>query len=143
MPKLDVEVVSAERVVFAGEADMVVAPGTEGVLGILPKHAALLTSLTPGVLRIKQGADEVVLAVSGGFLEVHNDKVEVLTDAAERAEDIDETRAEEARQKDATLLAAQPPGRGAKEVETAEAALRRSLARLKVTELRRRRGQQR
>jgi F-type H+-transporting ATPase subunit epsilon len=143
MPKLDVEVVSAERVVFAGEADMVVAPGTEGVLGILPKHAALLTSLTPGVLRIKQGADEVVLAVSGGFLEVHNDKVEVLTDAAERAEDIDETRAEEARQKAATLLAAQPPGRGAKEVETAEAALRRSLARLKVTELRRRRGQQR
>ena len=143
MPKLDVEVVSAERVVFAGEADMVVAPGTEGVLGILPKHAALLTSLTPGVLRIKQGADEVVLAVSGGFLEVHNDKVEVLTDAAERAEDIDETRAEEARQKAATLLAAQQPGRGAKEVETAEAALRRSLARLKVTELRRRRGQQR
>jgi F-type H+-transporting ATPase subunit epsilon len=143
MPKLDVEVVSAERVVFTGEADMVVAPGAAGVLGILPKHAALLTSLTPGVLRIRQGGDEVVMAVSGGFLEVNNDRVEVLTDAAERAEEIDESRAEEARQRAERLLTERPPGLRATEVEAAELALRRSMARLKVAELRRRRGQQR
>ena len=144
MPKLNVEVVSAERVVFTGEADMVVAPGAEGVLGILPEHAALLTTLKPGVLRIKQDGDETVMAVSGGFLQVSNDRVEVLTDAAERAEEIDAARAEEARRRAEQALAERPRGaaRGT-EVEAAEAALRRSLARLKVAELRRRRGQQR
>jgi F-type H+-transporting ATPase subunit epsilon len=142
MPKLSVEVVSAERVVFAGDADMVVAPGAAGVLGILPRHAALLTTLTPGVLRIKQEGDEVVMAVSGGFLEVLNNHVQVLTDAAERAEEIDEARAEEARRRAQHALANLDRGR-AGEAEATEAALRKSLARLKVAELRRRRGQQR
>ena len=142
MPKLNVEVVSAERLVFAGEADMVIAPGAAGVIGILPRHAPLLTSLTPGALRIKQGGDEVVMAVSGGFLQVHNNRVEVLTDAAERAEEIDEARALEARRRAEGALAEHPRGRGT-EVEAAEAALRRSLARLKVAEMRRRRGQER
>lgn len=144
MPKLDVEVVSAERVVFAGEANMVVAPGAAGVLGILPRHAPLLTTLVPGALRIQQDESEVVLAVSGGFLQVNNNKVEVLTDAAERADEIDETRAVEARQRaERALSEAQTSGRAAAEAGAAEAALRRSLARLKVAELRRRRGQQR
>ncbi len=143
MAKLDVEVVSAERVVFTGEADMVIAPGSMGLLGILPKHAPLLTSLTPGVLRIKQGGDEVVMAVSGGVLRINSDRVEVLTDAAERAEEIDATRAEEARRRAGQVLSEQPRrGRGTDTVQ-AEAALRRSLARLKVAELRRRRTQQR
>lgn len=142
MPKLSVEVVSAERVVFTGEADMVVAPGAAGVLGILPRHAALVTTLNPGVLRIKEAADEVVIAVSGGFLEVNNNRVEVLTDAAERAEEIDEARAEEARQRAQRALESLDRGRP-DEVVMAETALRRSLARLKVAEMRRRRGQQR
>jgi|SRR5450756_3054 F-type H+-transporting ATPase subunit epsilon len=142
MPKLSVEVVSAERVVFTGEADMVVAPGAAGILGILPRHAALLTTLNPGVLRIKQETDEVVIAVSSGFLEVNNNRVQVLTDAAERAEEIDEARAEEARQRAQRALEGLDRRR-ADEVEMAEAALRRSLARLKVAEMRRRRGQQR
>jgi len=143
MPKLDVEVVSAERVVFTGEADMVVAPGAMGLLGILPRHASLLTSLIPGVLRIKQeGEEEVVMAVSGGFLQVNHDKVEILTDAAERAEEIDVARAQEARRRAERALAELPAGR-AEEAGAAEAALRRSLARLKVAEMRRRRGQQR
>ncbi len=142
MAKLNVEVVSAERVVYTGEADMVVAPGSLGVLGILPKHAPLLTSLNPGILRIRQGGDEVVMAVSGGFLQINNDRVEVLTDAAERADEIDVARAEEARRRAEQMLAEQPRGRGS-EAESAEAALRRSLARLKVAELRRRRTQQR
>ncbi len=140
MPKLNVEVVSAERVVFTGEADMVVAPGADGVLGILPRHASLLTSLRPGVLRIQQGNDETVMAVSGGFLEVNNNRVEVLTDAAEHAEEIDSARAEEARRRAEQALAASA---SRAQVEQAEAALRRSLARLKVAEMRRRRGQHR
>ncbi len=142
MPKLSVEVVSAERVVFTGEADMVVAPGAAGVLGILPRHAALLTTLNPGVLRVKDAANEVMIAVSGGFLEVNNNQVQVLTDAAEHAEEIDKARAEEARQRAQRALENLDRGQAA-EVEVAEAALRRSLARLKVAEMRRRRGQQR
>lgn len=142
MPKLSVEVVSAERVVFTGEADMVVAPGKMGVLGILPRHTSLLTSLNPGVLRIQQGDQEVMLAVSGGFLQVRNNRVEVLTDAAERAEEIDVARAEEARQQAERALAELPKGQAA-QAGAVEAALRRSLARLKVAEVRRRRGQQR
>jgi F-type H+-transporting ATPase subunit epsilon len=142
MPKLNVEVVSAERVVFAGEADMVVAPGSEGVLGILPRHASLLSMLAPGVLRIKQGDDEVVMAVDGGFLQVNNNRVEVLTDVADRAEEIDLQQAQEARRRAEQALADMPRGQRA-DAEAVEAALRRSLVRLKVAELRRRRGQQR
>ncbi len=140
MPKLSVEVVSAERVVFNGQADMVVAPGAAGVLGILPRHAALLTSLNPGILRIKEGGDEVVMAVGGGFLEVNSDRVLVLTDAAERAEEIDEERAEAARERARQAL--DQLGRASDQAPLVEAALRRSLARLKVAEMRRRRGQQ-
>ncbi|MGI5836845.1 MAG: F0F1 ATP synthase subunit epsilon [Chloroflexota bacterium] len=140
MPKLNVEVVSAERVVFTGEADMVVAPGSMGVIGILPKHAPLLTSLNPGIVRIRREEGEEIMAVSGGFLQVNNDRVQILTDAAERAEEIDETRAEAARQRAQQILAENPKGRNA-EVEEAEIALRKSLARLKVANLRRRRGQ--
>jgi F-type H+-transporting ATPase subunit epsilon len=142
MPKLNVEVVSAERVVFAGEADMVVAPGSEGVLGILPRHASLLSLLAPGVLRIKQGDEEVVMAVDGGFLQVNNDRVEVLTDVADRAEEIDLQQAEEARRRAERALADMPSGDRAN-LDAVEAELRKSLVRLKVAELRRRRGQQR
>jgi F-type H+-transporting ATPase subunit epsilon len=142
MPKLNVEVVSAERVVFAGEADMVVAPGSEGVLGILPRHASLLSMLAPGVLRIKQGDDEVVMAVDGGFLQVNNNRVEVLTDVADRAEEIDLQQAEEARRRAERALAEMPEG-DRSNADAAEAALRKSLIRLKVAETRRRRGQQR
>jgi F-type H+-transporting ATPase subunit epsilon len=142
MPKLNVEVVSAERVVFAGEADMVVAPGAEGVLGILPRHASLLSLLTPGVLRIKQGTEEVVMAVDGGFIQVNNNRVEVLTDVADRAEEIDLQQAEEARRRAERALADLPRGDRAN-ADAVEAALRRSLVRLKVAEIRRRRGQQR
>ncbi len=91
------------------------------------------------MLRIQQGNDETIMAVSGGFLQVNNNRVEVLTDAAERAEEIDAVRAEEARQRAERALIERPRGRTT-ETEAAEAALRRSLARLKVAELRRRRG---
>src|SRR6266568_4410474 len=93
---LHVEVVTAEREIYNGEADMVVARGTEGVLGILPRHAALLTTLAIGEMRIKLGDAEEPLFVAGGFLEVRDNVVTVLADTAEHAEEIDEARAEDA-----------------------------------------------
>src|SRR5438309_2282844 len=102
---LHVEVVTAERELYSGEADMVSAPGSEGRLGILPRHAPLLTTLAPGALRITlQGAEED-LFVSGGFLEVSNNSVAVLADAAEHADEIDQARAEEARRRAQERLA--------------------------------------
>src|SRR5579885_1651732 len=98
-PTLHVEVVTQDRNVYSGEADMVVAPGSEGVLGILPRHAPLLTLLKVGELRIKHDNDEDALFVAGGFMEVYHNVVTVLADAAERAEDIDAARAEEARRR--------------------------------------------
>jgi len=130
------EVVTAERMVFSDDVNLVVAWGTEGQLGILPHHAPLMTMLRPGDLLIRKDNEEQYLAISGGFLEVRPDKVIVLADACERAEEIDVTRAEAAKRRAEEILKARAP-----EVDAAvaEAALRRSLARLKVAEKRRRR----
>src|SRR5438132_3113746 len=98
MAKLRLEVVTAEREVFADDVDMVIAPGGEGELGILPRHAPLLTTLQPGVMRLKKDGGETIMAVSGGFLQVFRDRVLVLADTAERADEIEEGRAEQARQ---------------------------------------------
>jgi F-type H+-transporting ATPase subunit epsilon len=138
MAKLRLEIVTAEREVFADDVDMVVAPGGEGELGILPRHAPLLTTLQPGVLRLKKDGDEIFMAVSGGFMQVYRDRVLVLADTAERAEEIEEGRAEESRQR---ALVALQQGRteGALQGEAARMALRRSLVRLQVVRRRQRR----
>jgi F-type H+-transporting ATPase subunit epsilon len=140
MAKLSVEIVTAERQVLAEQdVDMVVAPGTEGDMGILPRHAALLTTLRPGVLRLKKGAEEQIMAVSGGFLQIANNRVLVLADTAERDEEIDEQRAEASRQ--AALKALEEARRGqGPQAESARIALRRSLARLQVAQRKRRRS---
>jgi F-type H+-transporting ATPase subunit epsilon len=141
VPKLTVEVVTAERSVLSEtDADMVVAPASEGEVGILPSHAALLTTLRPGHLRIKKDGAETDLAVTGGFLQVVQDRVLVLADAAERADEIDETRAEEARHRAEAVLAEASRGAPPVQVEAARAALRRSLVRLNVARRRRRRA---
>lgn len=139
MAKLAVEVVTAERKVTSEQdVDMVIAPGSEGDLGILPRHAPLLATLRPGVLRIKRGASEEQLAVSGGFVQVNQDRVLILADAAERAEEIDIERAEAARRRAEAALA-EAARRGVPvQVEAARAALRRSLVRLTVARRRRR-----
>lgn len=134
MAKLRLEVVSAERAVYADEVDMVIAPGVEGQLGILPHHAPLMTMLGPGELRVKKGGEEISLAISGGFLEVRPDKVVVLADAAERAEEIDVLRAEAAKRRAESRLKASGSGL---DVARAEAALLRSLVRLRVAEKKR------
>ncbi len=137
---LHVEVVTAERELYRGEADLVSAPGSEGQLGILPRHAPLLAFLKPGVLRIELGGAEDTLFVSGGFLEVSNNAVTVLADAAEHAEEIDQARAEEARRRAQERLA-----QAESDVERAEllGAMQRALSRLQAVEMAQRRSRRR
>jgi len=138
MAKLSVQVVTAEREVLAeDDVDMVVAPGSEGEMGILPRHAALLTTLRPGVLRLTKGGDEQVLAVGGGFLQVANNRVLVLADVAERHDEIDEQRAEEARQRALRDIEEAARGGSVAQAESARVSLRRSMARLQVSQRRR------
>jgi F-type H+-transporting ATPase subunit epsilon len=136
---LKVQIVTAEREVFADDAvDMVVAPGAEGVLGILPKHAPLLTTLMPGEVRIKRGGSEQAMTVGGGFLQVARDKVLILADTAEREDEIDEARAEDARRRARETLQEAIVGGQRLQAETARFALRRAEARIHLA--RRRHG---
>jgi F-type H+-transporting ATPase subunit epsilon len=131
MAVLHCEIVTAERVVFDDNVDMVVAPGVEGQLGILPHHAPLMTALTIGELVLhKAGQEDTIVAIGGGFMEVGPQHVTILADSAERAEEIDEARAEAARRRAETTMT---QARGEQEdFIKAEAALRRSILRLKV-----------
>ncbi len=138
MSPIRFDIVTAERVVYSEEVDIVIAPGIEGQLGILPHHTPLMTTLQPGELRVRKSGEEFSMAISGGFLEVRPDRVIVLADAAERAEEIDLARAEEAKRRAQERLAQRTPEVN---MAQAEAALRRALTRLKVAERRRRRGQ--
>ncbi len=130
------EIVSQDRTVFEDEVDIVVAPGAEGEMGILPHHAPVLTVLKTGVLKVRKDGVEQFFAISGGFMEVQPDLVTVLADAAELADEIDIARAEEARQRAEESLKNTPVMSEAH--LAAEAALRRSRLRLNVA--RRRRG---
>jgi F-type H+-transporting ATPase subunit epsilon len=135
MAKLDVEIVTGERVVFTeNDVDMVVAPGTDGTLGILPHHAPLITTLAHGELRVKKGGQEQSIVVFGGFMEVTPEKVIVLADTAERAEEIDLAQAEAARRQAEATLA----NRGAiVDLAEAEMAMRQAAVRLQVGQRRR------
>ena len=134
---LHLEVITPERRVFEDDVDMVVAPASEGYVGILPHHAPLFTSLGSGEMRVKKGTLEYPFAVFGGFMDVRDDRVTVLTDVAEHGEEIDERRAAEARERAQQVLEAPP---SAVEELRARAALQRALVRLRVAERRKRRG---
>jgi len=137
MSRIRLDIVSPERIVYSNDVDAIIAPGVEGQLGILPHHAPLITMLQPGELRVRKGEEETCIAIYGGFLEVRPDRVNVLADAAERAEEIDVARAEEAKRRAEQQMAS----RVLTEVDKAqaEAALRRSLVQLKVAERKRKR----
>jgi F-type H+-transporting ATPase subunit epsilon len=141
MATFKLEIVTAERMIFSDDVSAVLAWGVEGQLGILPHHAPLMTILQPGDLMIRKDKEEEYLAISGGFLEVRPDKVVVLADACERVEEIDVARAEAAKERAQKALRT-----ATREVDTAapEAALRRSLARIKAVEKirRKRRGEE-
>ncbi|MGC4105454.1 MAG: F0F1 ATP synthase subunit epsilon [Thermomicrobiales bacterium] len=135
MAKLHVEVVTGERVVFQmADADMAVVPGIDGMLGILPGHAQLISLLTNGELRVKKGGAEESIVVFGGFVEVSHDRVTILADTAERASEIDVERAEAARTR-----AEETKRNRADAVSVAEAemALRRAAVRLRIGQRRR------
>jgi F-type H+-transporting ATPase subunit epsilon len=126
--RLTLEIATPTRLAVAETVDEIVIPGSQGYFGVLPGHAAFLTTLGIGELMYRIGRDEHYLVVAGGFAEVRNDKVIVLADAAERPGEIDRDRAERARERAERRLA----GRLEEEVDynRALAALARALARL-------------
>jgi len=129
MPKtIHVDIVSAEQSIFSGEADMVIAPGEAGELGILPEHMPLLTRIKPGTVRIRRaGAEEEVIYVSGGMMEVQPDMVTVLADTSVRAHDLDEAKALEAKRRAEEALSDRS---GALDIAAAQAELAQSVAQL-------------
>ena len=131
MSTIRLEIVTVEEKIFDDEVNMVVAPGSEGVLGILPQHTALLTALTYGELQVKKdGQPDMFYAIGGGFMEVQPHHVVVLADAAERVDEIDLARAEAARKRAEELLALSQDNQ--QDFSNTEAALRRSMTRLKL-----------
>ena len=138
MSGLRLTIVSPERELYSGEVDIVLAPGIDGQLGILPNHMPLITQLAEGELIARTGTEEHYFAIHGGFMHVLPDAVTVLADMAERAGEIDTERAEAARQRALEMLSQAPP----EERRLTEVALRRSHVRLKVARRRRRRSVQ-
>lgn len=134
---LTFKVTTPEGIVFSDEVDEVVLPTANGEIGILPHHIPLVSLLVPGELRIKKGGETTYLAVSGGFIEVQPNVVVVLADTAERADDIDEQRAEEARKRAQEL--AEQKRSDATEFAALSAKIEKELTRLRVVRKRRRR----
>lgn len=128
---LNLEVVTPERIMLQEETQSIIVPAAEGLLGLLPNHAPIITGLNPGVIKYRQGADLHVLAIGGGFMEVSNNKVSVLADTAELPEEIDVERANAAKDRAQKRLKEPPPGM---DVHRAELALNRAMARLRAAE---------
>jgi F-type H+-transporting ATPase subunit epsilon len=127
--KQRLEIVTPQKKVFSEDVDFLVAPGADGELGILPGHTPLITSLNVGIMRIEQDSKKFGIVVSGGFMEVRNSKVTVLATAAERIEEIDVARAEEAKKRAEERLVSKTP-----DIDTLRAvlALRRAIMRIKA-----------
>jgi len=133
------EIVTQDRKLYDGPADMVVVPGTEGLMGILPHHAPLLSTLDFGVLTVRYQGEEELFTIAGGIIEVLPDAVTVLADSGEHVAEIDEQRAESARRRAEELLAKGPPP-DPDAYLAIQAALRRSNLRLKVARKQRSHG---
>jgi F-type H+-transporting ATPase subunit epsilon len=138
MAKLTVEIITGERIVYqATDVDMVIAPGAEGTLGILPSHAKLVSILDSGELKIRKGVSEDFFVVFSGFIEVTDDKVIVLADTAERAGEIDIARAASARSRAEEALKNRD---AVQDIAEAEEALRRAAIRERIGQRRQGRG---
>jgi F-type H+-transporting ATPase subunit epsilon len=140
MATLHLEIVTADRTIFSGEVDQVTVPGGAGVMGILANHAPVLSTLKPGELRIRRGADIDEYAIGGGFIDIHDNKVIILADSAERADDIDAERADVARKRAEELLRNPPSSK--EDLFKLETSLRRSQVRLNIARKRNPRSQQ-
>ena len=136
---MHVDVVSAEEQIYSGEAEFLVAPAEMGEIGVYPRHAPLLTRIKPGSLRIRVPgqAEEVLVVVSGGMMEVQPSLITVLADTAVRGEDLDEQRAQEAKREAETTLTKASDDQ---EVATARAALKVAIAQLHALEYLRKRA---
>ena len=131
--KLTLEIVTPDRSLLREEVDEVVVPGSEGELGVLPGHTPLLSSLKIGELWYRQGSEKHYLAIAFGFVEVLPDRVTVLADVGERAQEIDVQRAEHAKKRAEEQIAkAQQPTQLDMDIERARVALMKSLIRLQV-----------
>ncbi len=125
------EIVSQERLVFEGEADLVIVPGANGVMGILPNHAPLLSTLQLGVIKVRRQEEEYVFTVTGGIVDVQPNLIIVMADTAESVQEIDVARAEAARERAEELLSrGLPPDNDA--YLAIEAALNRSKLRIEA-----------
>ena len=129
MATLRLEIVTPETTAYSEDVEMVVLPGSEGELGVYPKHVPLLTTIKPGELRVIRGGRETSLAVGEGFVEITSDAVSVLTDMALGAEQIDVSAAEAAV---ARAQAAMKEDHGAGDVAAIQASLQKALAQLHV-----------
>jgi F-type H+-transporting ATPase subunit epsilon len=131
---LKLEIVTPTAVVYAQNVDIVTLPAPDGYIGILPHHVPLLTRVVPGEIAVRRNGQQDFLAVGEGLVEVTGDRVSIVTDMAVAARDIDEARAEEARQRAAARLRDKLAD---EEVAATNAALARSLAQLNVKRRRR------
>ena len=129
MATLKLEIVTPEAKVYSEDVDMVTLPGVEGEMGIFPMHVPLMTQLTAGEVGVRKGSQDFFLAVGEGFVEITGEKVSILTDMAIKADDIDETKAEEARKRAEARLQEKLSD---EETASVTAALAHSLAQLKV-----------
>lgn len=134
MKKLHLEIITPEKVVYTDDVDMVVAPGAEGDLGILPGHIPLFTKVKPGEIMIRKGSGDSYLAVTGGFLEVLNDNVNILADYAIRAEEVAVAQAEEAKKRAEKLMEERSTRQ---DFALAQAELQKAILELKVARKRR------
>ena len=135
---LHLEIVTPERLAYSDEVDMVLVPGSEGELGILPHHTPLVSLLGVGELKIRKGGSEEVFAIAGGFLQVRPDKVVVMAETAEIDSDIDLERAQKARAEAEKAL--EGGFVESADLSAARAELQRALVRIRVAERRRREG---
>jgi F-type H+-transporting ATPase subunit epsilon len=141
MATIRCEIVTVERLVYEDDVDSVIAPAVMGEVQILPDHAPMITALSPGELVIEKGGAQEPFALGGGYLEVLANKVTVMADTAEHADEIDLARAQEARERAEQMLREHPPT--SEDFAAIEGALRRSLTRIEVARRSRRRRRSR
>ena len=126
---LRLEIVTPDATVFSEDVEMVTLPGVEGQMGVLPQHVPLMTQMVPGEIIVRKNGSDRFLAVGEGLVEIMGDRVAILTDMAIAAENIDEAKVEEARQRAAARLREKL---SSEEVASVNASLARSLAQLHV-----------
>jgi F-type H+-transporting ATPase subunit epsilon len=127
--KITLEIVTPEGIIYSDQVDMVTLPGVDGELGIYPSHVPLVTQVVTGEIQVRKGYEEFLVAIGDGFVEITADRVAVMTDMAIKADDVDEAKAEEARQKAEKQLQQKLSG---EELAAANAALLHSLAQISV-----------